>query len=163
MKTSTKLFVATTFMLLLLASFAVPLLTAKPSKPQTQYILEVGWTSSNDYWYLYVIQYGNKPATLQLSAYSQDIGIETFSVEKTLTLRDSFHWGARHTTLSVAVEYEGSLHRLYIDFWATEKPSHDTGSRGDWTTAAGIANINFLGNRNIRSTSATVISWTEPR
>jgi hypothetical protein len=163
MKQNMKFLIATTLVVLVFASLAAPALAIRPVKNQTQYILDVGWKSSSDYWYVHVVQYGNKPATLQLSVYSQELGIDTFNVDKVLTQQDSFRWGARHTMLSVAFDYNGSPQRLVIDFWATEKPSRDSGVKGDWITAAGDAKITLNGDSNIEDISALVMSWNEPR
>jgi hypothetical protein len=162
MKNTTKFFVISTFVLLLFLGVATPALAAKPSRPQTQYLLDVGWMVGSDFWYAHVSQDGHKAATLELAVYSQALGKETFSVEKTLTSRESYHWGIRHTELSAFFFYNGSPVRLHIDFYASEKPSQGGGSKGDMTTAAGIALIDCLGSRNIRSASATVMGWSEP-
>lgn len=146
----------------LCASFTAPVLARPHRRAPTQYILETGWTSSECFWYVHVIQYGNKPATLSLSVYSQEIGQDILNVEKVLTRHDSYRWGARHTTLAVTFDYNGSPERLYISFWATEKPSRSSGSKGDMVTAAGEATVRCLGSR-IEGASATVVSWREPR
>lgn len=164
MKSSTKFFVVVTFVVLLFVGVAGPAwAAARPQRTQTQYILDVGWMRGSDFWYVHVSQSGNQPATMQLSVYSQTLGKETFSAEKTLTARDNYDWGARHTSLSATINYHGSPMRLNVDFYATEKPSQGGGSKGDMTTAAGNAYIDCLGSHNIKSTSATVMSWTEPK
>lgn len=162
MKNKIKFLIVTTLLMLLFASLIVPALAKSPHRRgPTQYILEAGWMSSSDYWYAYIIQYDKKPATLFLSVYSQELGEDVFTAEKVLTKHDSFYWDARHTTLKVTFNYNGSPERLYINFWATEKPSISKGAKGDWVTAVGEATVRCLGNR-FEGVNAMVISWREP-
>jgi hypothetical protein len=76
--------IAMTLFIMFLASLITPAV-AISKKSQTQYIFEATWTSSSNYWNVYVIQYGNKPAVLQISEYSSDLRTDIFYIEKTLT------------------------------------------------------------------------------
>jgi hypothetical protein len=65
------------------------------------------------------------------------------------------------TSVSANFNYESSPETINIDFWATEKPSRARGVKGEWLTAAGDAEIHFLG-KTIEADNAIVISWRVP-